>query len=178
MELVCCDLDGTLTPVNTVAVSVLVALRQYPQLIPNIALLAIFKQAKMKQLLAHTVAIDPSGLPYHQPVLDYLHAERARGKHIVLATAADWTVGSRVADYLGVFDDVIASDGQTNRRGRAKRRGIENRYPGTPFTYLGNAFIDRPVWRAAATRIIVTATGKIPWWARDLHFDRIIATQS
>ena len=176
MQLICCDLDGTLTPVNTVAVSTVIALRQYPQLAPAVAGLALINQARMKQLIARTVAVDPSGIPYHQPVLDYLRAQRKNGAHLILATATDYTIAARVADYLDLFDDVIASDGKLNCRARNKRNAIQKRYPATPFTYLGDSFADRAVWRASAHPILVSPTGLVPWWAKDIRFEKIITT--
>ncbi len=46
-------------------------------------------------------------LPYHQPLLSYLRAQKQAGRELVLATSMPGDFGRQVADHLGLFDDVI-----------------------------------------------------------------------
>ena len=59
-------------------------------------------------------------LPYNQHFVDYLRRQKLEGRRPVLATAADHQIAHGVADHLGVFDVVIASDGVLNLKAGAK----------------------------------------------------------
>jgi 4-hydroxybenzoate polyprenyltransferase len=83
--------------------------------------------------------------------------QRAHGRTIVLATAADERGARAVADHLGLFDDVIASDGKTNLKGVAKARALAARFP-EGFVYAGDSAADLAVWRAARRPILVNAS--------------------
>ncbi len=78
----------------------------------------------------------------------------------MLATAADAALARAVADHLGLFDDVLASDGQTNLKGAAKAAALRARFPGG-FVYCGDARPDLDVWRAAEGAVPVNAPRRV-----------------
>jgi hypothetical protein len=47
--------------------------------------------------------------------------------------------------YLGIFDEVRASDGKTNLSGRRKLQVLQKRIDEKRFVYAGNAPIDRTI---------------------------------
>jgi len=53
-------------------------------------------------------------LPFDTELLGYLKAQRALGRRLVLATAADERIALQVANHLQLFDLVLASDGIIN----------------------------------------------------------------
>ncbi len=53
-----------------------------------------------------------------------MRSERARGRRVVLCTASDERWRSAVADHLGLFDDVMASDGVTNLSAQRKAAAL------------------------------------------------------
>jgi hypothetical protein len=63
----------------------------------------------------------------------------------------------RRAEYLGVFDEVIASDGQTNLRGASKAEALRQRFGAGGFAYAGNDATDFPVWDSASEAVVVNA---------------------
>ena len=76
-------------------------------------------RARLKQELAARWRFAAAQLPYSDTLLRLVKRERAHGRRIVLCTAADRQVAEAVAEHLGVFDEVIASEGTNNLRGVA-----------------------------------------------------------
>jgi 4-hydroxybenzoate polyprenyltransferase len=155
---ICVDLDGTL--VNTdLVLEGLLSLLSNPKLYwSSSSLLAGFSRAHFKQQLAKLVEISPELLPYNTELLDYLKAQRQSGRRIVLATAADARTSQIIADYLGIFDDIIASDGEHNLKGAAKANELVRRFGHKGFDYAGNDRADLAVWQSADQIIIVNAS--------------------
>ena len=73
--------------------------------------------------------------PTTSTLLDYIRVERAKGRRIVLATAANEAVAERIAAHLGLFDEVIASTATTTSRApRRPRRWSPASAPPASFT--------------------------------------------
>ncbi|MBX3609026.1 MAG: UbiA family prenyltransferase [Hydrogenophaga sp.] len=155
------DLDGTLTPSDTLHESVMLFIRQHPvNLLRMIGWLPRGK-AGFKRALADAVTPDPAALPWRTDFIDFLRAEHARGRTLVLASAADARIGQRVADHLGVFSDVIGThDGEHNLSREAKREAIaaHARANGhAEWAYAGNSADDLAVWAGCHEAIAVNA---------------------
>ncbi|MGY6536625.1 MAG: UbiA family prenyltransferase [Pararhodobacter sp.] len=118
-------------------------------------------KAALKERLAALAEIDVTRLPYDQQVLDRLHLARAEGAQIVLITAADQRHAQAVADHLGLFDAVHASDGQTNLSGAAKLDQLRTTYGGAKVIYVGDSRQDLPVWQGTAGAITVGAPARL-----------------
>lgn len=114
-------------------------------------------RAEAKRHVARQSTLDPDGLPYNAPVVAFLKAERARGRRIILATAADREVAEPVAAHLGLFDAVLASDETGNLKGARKAEAIAAHLDGQPFDYIGDSPADRPIWQAAGQAHVVAA---------------------
>jgi hypothetical protein len=69
----------------------------------------------------------------------------------VLVTAAEQSVATRIADFLALFDSVIASDGTINLKGTKKRDVLLRRFGRGGFDYIGNSLTDIPIFEQAAT---------------------------
>lgn len=134
----CVDLDGTLVKSDTLVDSVLSLARQHPAQLVRIPGWIAQGKAKFKQHVGAAVTLDVEHLPYNLPLLDWLRIEHGKGRSIYLATAADHTLAQRVADYLGIFAGVLASDGATNLAGGNKLQAFRDRF-GDRFCYIGNA---------------------------------------
>jgi phosphoserine phosphatase len=125
-------------------------------------------RARVKQRLAAAAALDPAQLPYHTELLAYLRQERAAGRRLVLATGADRAIAAAVARHLGLFDMVLASDGQVNLTGAAKLAAIRGAIGGGPFAYVGNSRVDLAIWREAASAVVVNARSRVAYAAARL----------
>jgi phosphoserine phosphatase len=149
------DLDGTLTRTDTLAEGLLRLVREQP-----LALLrAIFTfrqgRAAFKAWIASLTALDPSSLPLNPELVAWLREQAARGRPLILATASDRQVAQAIADRVGLFTEVLASDGQRNLKGPAKAVVLVEHFSHGGFDYVGDSRADLPVWAAARHAIIV-----------------------
>jgi len=153
----CVDLDGTLIRTDLLWESLARLLRRNPfQLVP-VFFWWMGGRAHLKQQLARRVTIDPGTLPYHEPFLAYLRGQKAAGRKLVLATAADRAMALPVANHVGLFDEVLGSDGRTNLRSTNKRKALVEKFGERGFDYAGNSSADYAVWRGAREAIVVNA---------------------
>jgi 4-hydroxybenzoate polyprenyltransferase/phosphoserine phosphatase len=151
------DLDGTLLRTDLLWESVARRLRQNPLALFQILLWSLAGRARLKQRLAACVQLDPVPLPYNEPFLEWLRAEKKSGRRLVLATASDRALAQPVADHVGLFDEVLASDGETNLRSENKLRALTQRFGERGFDYAGNSAADLAVWRGAHAAVVVNA---------------------
>jgi phosphoserine phosphatase len=152
------DLDGTLVKTNLLLESLLALLKEKPQYILVLPAWLLKGKAYFKQQVARRISLDVSVLPYQEELLDYLRAQRAEGRSIVLATAGDAQIARQVADHLKIFDFVFASDGTTNLSGESKRDRLVSEFGEKGFDYAGNDRHDLMVWSSARKAIVVNPT--------------------
>jgi 4-hydroxybenzoate polyprenyltransferase/phosphoserine phosphatase len=151
------DLDGTLIRTDMMWESLVRFGRQHP-VAAFLSLFALFRgRAWFKQKVAACVQVDPAGLPYHVEFLAWLQAQKAAGRKLILATASDRKMAKPIAAHVGLFDDVMASDGKTNLRNAAKRRALSERFGERGYDYAGNSADDLGVWPGAREAVVVNA---------------------
>ena len=148
------DLDGTLTPTDTLVESVIQLIKQSPLNIFKILFWLISGRAGFKAQVAAHVNLAAQHLPYRQPLLDYLRAEKDKGRTLILATAAHISIADNVAKHLGLFDDVLATTGNHNLKGVNKLAAIQEKFGGQ-FVYAGDCQADVPIWQAAQAAVLV-----------------------
>ncbi len=153
----CVDLDGTLIKTDLLWESLARLLRRNPfQLLP-VLFWWVRGRAFLKRQLARRVKIDPAALPYHEPFLAYLREQRVAGRKLVLVTASDRAMALPVANHVGLFDEVLGSDGKTNLRSGNKLKVLVAKFGERGFDYAGNSSADLAVWRGAHEAIVVNA---------------------
>jgi len=150
----CVDLDGTLVKSDTFVDSLMVLARRHPGAFVRSPLWALQGKAHMKSQVASLVTLDVDHLPYNRPLLDYLRDEHAAGRKLYLATGADRVLARKVAAHLGIFEDVLASDGAVNLTGRNKLQHLEQRFAADGFDYIGNALPDLPLLQGAQEAMV------------------------
>ncbi|MGB7331597.1 MAG: UbiA family prenyltransferase [Terriglobales bacterium] len=155
LPVLCVDLDGTLIRGDVLWECVLALLKTRPILLVMLPFWLLAGRASFKHQLAARIQIDPAHLPYRLEVLDLIRQEKASGRRVVLATAADREVAEAVSNYLGIFDDVHASDGQLNLKGTNKAAFLIQHFAQTGFDYVGDSAADIEVWRAARAAYVV-----------------------
>lgn len=151
------DLDGTLTPTDTLAESVIRIVKQSPL---NFFLLPVWLmggRAAFKSAIASRLKLHVENLPYREELLAYLRNEKQQGRQIILATAAHHSIAEAVATHLGIFDDVLATDEHHNLKGQHKLKAIQDKF-GREFIYVGDSRADIPVWKAAQGAVLVAAS--------------------
>jgi 4-hydroxybenzoate polyprenyltransferase/phosphoserine phosphatase len=153
----CVDLDGTLITTDSLWEAVLLLSRTRPWVLLVAPFWLLSGRSGFKRRIGERIELDPTTLPYRAELVQALHAARARGRKVVLATAADRSIADAIAGHLGVFDTVFASDGARNLKAKRKRDLLRAEYPGG-FDYVGDSSADAPVFEAAARGYLVGAT--------------------
>ena len=171
----CVDLDGTLTPVDTLHESLLRLTRQAPIAILSLPFWLRLGRARMKREVALRTTFDAALLPLNSELVAWLRAERNAGRRIVLATAADANVAEQIAGRVELFDEVIASDGVRNLSAEAKRAALVERFGEKGFDYVGNERADESVWRSARTAFVVGSAGLAARAGRVAQVGRVFA---
>src|SRR5262245_58069736 len=148
------DLDGTLTPTDTLVESVVQAVKRRPSDILRLPLWLMKGRSVLKACLASRAGLVAETLPYREDLCDFLRIERTKGRGIILATAANRNIAKSVAAHLGLFDDVVASDETHNLKGTVKLKAIRA-CVGNRFVYAGDSAADLPIWREAESAVLV-----------------------
>jgi len=151
----CVDLDGTLIQGNVLWECVLALLKTQPGTLILLPLWLIRGRSFLKRQLAARVRFDPARLLYREQVLRLIKKEKAENRRIVLVTAADRALADAVASYLGLFDEVHASDGRLNLKGKTKGSFLAERFADCGFDYMGDSAADLEVWRYARAAYVV-----------------------
>lgn len=161
------DLDGTLIAGDLLYKSFFSILRRNPLIVFQCATWLLHGRAALKRQLALRSRIDWDQLRLHQDVLALAIREKAAGRAIVLATAADAVLAGQLASRLGFFDQVVASDGRQNLKGSAKAEMLSRLFP-AGFIYAGDSAADLKVWTRACGVILVNARNSVAEAARAL----------
>lgn len=135
------DLDGTLTPTDTLIESLIKLIKQSPLKLLHLLLWLLKGRAAFKDELTSYTCIATEHLSYHESLLTYLVDEKGKGRRIILATAAHKSIAEGVSTHLGLFDDVLATDSGGNLKGKAKLEAIRKTV-GEEFVYAGNSHAD------------------------------------
>jgi len=155
------DLDQTLVTTDTFAEQLTTTVLRRPWLAPLVFAWLVRGRGYCKGRIASIVATPPSAWPVRPEALERIAADRAEGRKIVLATAAHRSVAEPLADHLGCFDTVLASDDHQNLKACRKSAAISQlaRDEGwASYSYAGDSLADLGVWRAADEIVVVNPT--------------------
>ena len=169
----CVDLDGTLTPVDTLHESLLSLARRAPAFLLKLPAVLAHGKAAFKRAVAARARIDISSLPLRHDLLEWIKAERESGRQLILVTASDRAMAESVAEHLKLFDDIVASDGTDNLSGERKRAALASRFGEKGFDYVGNETKDLAVWRSSRKAIVVGNDALVEGARRVAEVDRV-----
>ncbi len=161
------DLDQTLILGDTLHEQIVRLVLGKPWLLPRLLLSLLRGKAATKAFCAEHIALDVATLPACPEVLAFVREEQARGSYVVLCSAADKSVADNIAAHFGLFDEVVATEGGTNLKGKAKADVLCTRFP-EGFIYAGDHADDIAVWAHAAGIILVGVTAAVETKARAL----------
>jgi 4-hydroxybenzoate polyprenyltransferase/phosphoserine phosphatase len=162
------DLDGTLVKSDLLIESLLALVKREPMACLSVIGWLRRGRGHLKSKLAEKVDINAKTLPYHGKFLDYLCAEAARGRPLYLATASNQKLADKIANHLGIFRGVLASDDETNLKGHKKLLHIQKVSGGGQFDYAGNARADIDIWRHARRAVLVNPQPRVESAARKI----------
>lgn len=152
------DLDGTLIYSDMLHESAIRVLRDKPLKLLWIPALLLKGKVRLKAYLAEQVIFDPSTLPYNQDLILWLKNQKEAGRKIILCTASHQLIANPIAEYLDLFDHVIATNNFLNVAGKNKADALVALFGEGGFDYVGNSSADIAVWEKSAQGITVNAT--------------------
>ena len=118
------DLDGSLTSTDLLWESLFALLKRHPGLIFLIPLWAFRGKSALKDRVSREINLPSESLPYEPAVLELIHERREAGGAVFLATASPETWSRPIAEYLGVFEGVLATRPDLNLKGLRKLEAI------------------------------------------------------
>ncbi len=151
----CVDLDGTLIRSDILLESLLVLIKKQPWIAFMLPFWLLRGRVFFKSVIAKRVNLNVQTLPYQTALVDFLKKEHAAGRSIVLATASHRKFADNVANHLGIFTKVHATDDDINLSGRAKKDLLVKHYGQKGFDYAGNSRADMHVWSMSRQAIVV-----------------------
>ena len=149
------DVDGTLTRTDLLVECALRLLWRQPWMLLAMIYWLFGGKAALKAHIAERVTLNVALLPYSEAFVDWLRAQSAAGRRLVLASAGNERTVNAVAAHFGLFCDVLASNAQHNLAGTAKLRAIRLHAGDEPFVYAGNGPVDLEVWGGGAAAVLV-----------------------
>jgi len=161
------DLDGTLIRGDMLHKSFASAVLRNPLLLLPCVAWLLRGRAALKRELAWRSRIDWDRIDVHEDVRALALKERAAGRAVVLATAADALLAEPLAARLGFIDHTFASDGTCNLKGPAKAELLTRLFP-RGFIYAGDSRADLSVWKHAHGIVLVKGEASVAEAARAL----------
>ena len=155
------DLDGTLFATDTLHESLILFLRKHPSDAWRIPGWVMSGRAAAKERLAVAVAKENiAHFPTNVGLVAFAEREAARGRRVVLATAADRVIADKAGGRFRFISEIIASNGSENVKGEAKARILMSRFP-DGFVYAGDSPADLHIWSKASGAIVVGARSSL-----------------
>ena len=155
------DLDGTLIRTDMLHESALTVLRTSPATTLLLPFWLLMGKATLKRRLAERTTFDAASLPYNLDLLAWLKGQRSKGRSLILCTASDQSIANSISTHLGLFDEVLGSDGTTNLAGSRKASALVARFGRGGFDYAGNSRSDLPVWGESRRAVVVNASAAL-----------------
>jgi 4-hydroxybenzoate polyprenyltransferase len=167
-------LDGTLVASDLWAESVLVWMRTALLDVLRLPLLLANGRADGQWQRAGMAQPEVATLPYRPDVVAFLQAEKGNGRTLVLATTANDDLARKVAEHVGLFDRILAREGDTHRAGEAMAARLVALYGEKGFDYAGSGRRDLAACRNARKVILVEpSAGLLRGLAGSANIERV-----
>ncbi len=119
------DLDSTLLATDTLHESLLLFLKRRPTSAWQIPIWALSGREALKNRLADVVTDeDVATFPARQSLVTLAENEAARGRKIVLATAADLSIAEKIRNRFSFIREVVASSAGHDLKGAPKAEAL------------------------------------------------------
>ena len=152
------DLDGTLIKTDLLFESANQFITRKPFCLATLWAWLAQGKSHLKAQLAQNYSIDAPSLPYNRNLISWLSEQHQHGRKIILATASHKLLAEAVANHLGFFDEVLATEGDINLKASKKSDLLIGKYGERGFDYIGNDVADFPVWQSAHTSHVVSSS--------------------
>ncbi len=160
------DLDGTLIRTDTFHEMVRRLFYQKPWRLLALPFWFLKGRAFAKARLVEETDLNPARLAYNLHVLNFARAEAETGRPLILATGTNQKIAREIADYVGIFQEVIGSNDHLNMTGMNKKNALTERFGEGGFDYAGDSHKDLHIWEVARCALVVS-----PQWGvlKKLH---------
>ena len=149
------DVDGTFLQTDMLYECFWAGLGRAPVKTLGVCLRSMTRPAHLKRELAEIAQLRTDLLPVNPDLKALAEESRAAGREVVLASASDSSLVSRLAADHGLSDRVFASDGETNLKGKRKAQALVAAYGEAGFDYAGNERTDLAIWEHAENALVV-----------------------
>ena len=160
-QVIVVDLDGTILNTDTLHECVFHLLSNSPLELLKIPFYLLKGKAYLKKFLAEKTDLNLDLLPWNKELIEILKDKKNEGAHLVLCTGADMIIANNISSYLGIFDEVFASDGKNNLTGKYKADLLIKKFGKKNFDYAGNSNVDIAVWKFCKSALVVNTTKKL-----------------
>ena len=172
------DLDDALLKTDLLTETASRFLTQQPWNFFKLILWLTKERPVLMDRLMRSATLDVESLPYNQALLAWLHAEKAAGRYLVLVTVNYHSLAGKVAEQLGIFDDVLATADARNLKQNNKRDALVARFSENGFDYVGSNWADVPIWRSSAKAHVVSRSRRLIDTARSHNnLDRVFGDE-
>ena len=153
----CVDCDGTLIATDLLYEAFFLLIKQYPIGLLFLPFWLLKGKVFLKERLADHVDFNWANLPYREDVLSLIKSAHLENREVVLATASPLAWATGIANHLGCFDKVIATQNGVNLSGENKAAHLISLFGDKNFDYVGDSSVDLKVWTHSAGVIIVSS---------------------
>lgn len=157
----CVDCDGTLIRTDLLHESIMLMAKASTLSMWRLPFWLLRGRVYLKRRLAEQVTPDARTLPYEPEIIALIQRARSAGRTVVLATASPRSQAQAVAEHLGLFDRVEATDSTINLAGDNKAAHLVSLYGAQGFEYAGDSRKDLPVWAASGGAIVVSRSSSL-----------------
>ncbi len=177
------DLDGTLIKTDSLLEACAALWCAEPFAFVRLLFSSVFSSAAaFKWALFSRVDLQTLEVPFSEALLEWLRAQKASGRSLLLVSATPqfWVerLAARAAEAGLRFDESIGSTPVENRRGKGKAAYLVKRFGRGGFDYVGNSQADMAVWAAAGTAYNVNPSRRLAEFARKRKIELLqIASQ-
>ncbi len=149
----CVDLDGTIIRGDTFWEQVFLLIRRNPLFVFQLLAWTPRGKPHVKAQLAALPMPTWSSFNVDPQIVEWLRAERARGRAVHLVTGTHYAAAQLAADHLACFDAVHCTTATENLTSARKAALLHTLHGRGGFDYAGNSSADLAVWQEAATAI-------------------------
>lgn len=149
------DVDGTFLRTDMLFETFWAGLGRDPVATLRAAALYFRDPARLKSELVTIAPIRTDLLPVNPEIADLALQSRMAGREVVLASASDKRLVEQLAADYGLSDQIFASDGKINLKGKKKAETLVAAYGARGFDYAGDSAVDLPVWEQSENALVV-----------------------
>lgn len=156
----CVDLDRTLISTNVTHELILAAFHMKPWAALRLLPAMLLDRAGFASELLSLAEPGLATIPFRKSVLQFVREERDKGRRIVLVSTSGRVLAQAVADHIGDFVEVVASQDGYQSQNTMARLLCERFGPGR-FDYVGHSRAAMPLWQTSYRAILVAPSARL-----------------